>query len=170
MASLQRTSPLAVSAFAVTGVAAGLLLQLARSTKGQAALVPPVSLALTLVVLGAVLLALAISLRRAVTRKSGRMVNPFHAVRLLAGARAGQFVGALFSGFGAGLALQLFTRSVFPPVATWVPMLVVVVGGIILGVCGYIAELWCRVPPDEPDADDTQAGPAGGKKPSPDAA
>lgn len=170
MASMQRTSLLVISAFAAVGLAVGLLLQLARSTQGQAALVPPISLSLTLVVLGGVLLVLGVSLRRAVTRKSGKMVNPFHAVRLLAGARAGQFVGALFGGFGAGLALQLLSRSVIPPASTWLPMVIVLAAGIVLGVCGYIAESLCRVPPNEPETDDTQAGTANGKNPGLDAA
>lgn len=88
MPKLQRTSPLAITAFAVVGLAVGLLVQFARSSWGLAPFVPPVSLAATLVVIGAVVLVLGIALRRAVTRRSGRPVNPFHAVRLLAGARA----------------------------------------------------------------------------------
>lgn len=156
MPSVQRTSRLAIAAFAVVGAVVGLLLQLARSAKGQAPIVPPLSLALTLLVLGGVLLWLAIALRRAVVRKSKKPVNPFHAVRLLAGARAGQFVGALIGGFGGGLALQLLSRSVMPPAATWAPMLFVLGAGIVLLVCGIIAELLCRVPPDE--GDDANSG------------
>lgn len=150
---MQRTSPLTVATFAVVGIGIGLLLQLVRSNAGMAPLVPPASLALTEIVLGGVLITLAISLRRAVTKKSGKAVNPFHAVRLLAGARAGQFVGALIGGFGAGLALQLLSRSVLPSAASWLPMLAVLVGGIVLVVCGVIAESLCRVPPG---GDDTE--------------
>ena len=112
--NLQRTSPLASATCAVIGIGVGLLVQLFRSTKGQAPLVPPLSLTLTLLLFGAVLLVLAISLRRAVNRQSGKRVNPFHAVRLLAGARTAQFVGALSGGLGGGLALQLLSRSVIP--------------------------------------------------------
>jgi drug/metabolite transporter (DMT)-like permease len=159
---MHRTSPLAIAAFAVVGLAGGLLLQFARSSWGQAPFVPPVSLAATLVVIAVVLLVLGIALRRAVTRDSGRPVNPFHAVRLLAGARAGQFAGALFGGFGGGLALQLLTRSVPPPVATWLPMLLVLGAGIVLTVCGVVAEALCRVPPGGPEPGsepDAGAGP-----------
>lgn len=159
MPKLQRTSPLAITAFAVVGLAVGLLVQFARSSWGLAPFVPPVSLAATLVVIGAVMLVLGIALRRAVTRRSGRPVNPFHAVRLLAGARASQFAGALFGGFGGGLALQLLTRSVPPPVASWLPMLLVLGAGIALLVCGLIAELLCRVPPQDPEeGQDLEAG------------
>lgn len=147
MRNLQRISPLAIATCAVIGAGVGLLLQLFRSTRGQAPLVPPLSLTLTLLVFGAVLIVLAISLRRAVTRKSGKPVNPFHAVRLLAGARTAQFVGALSGGFGGGLALQLLTRSVMPPASTWVPMVLVLGAGAALIGCGLIAEVLCRVPP-----------------------
>lgn len=149
MSSIQRTSPLAISAFTVSGIAIGLLLQLMRSARGQSPLVPPLSLSLTVLVLAMVLLVLAISLRRAVTRKSGKRVNPFLAVRLLAGAKAGQFVGAMTGGFGGGLLLQLLSRSVMPPATTWVPMIIVVGSGIALFICAAIAESLCRVPPDD---------------------
>ncbi|MFC6236077.1 DUF3180 family protein, partial [Leucobacter soli] len=86
---MQRTPFLSVVTFAVAGLAIGLLVQLVRSAQGSPPLVPPLSLAATLLVIAAVLVVLAILLRRAVLRTSGRAVNPFHAVRLLAVARAG---------------------------------------------------------------------------------
>lgn len=153
MPKLQRASPLAVAAFAAIGLAVGLLVQFARSTWGFAPLVPPISLPATLVVLGAVLLVLGIMLRRAVTRRSKRAVDPFHAVRLLAGARAALFAGALFAGFGTGLLLQLLTRSVAAPTGTWLPILLTLIAGVLLAVCGVIVESLCRVPPDDPETD-----------------
>lgn len=171
MRNLQRMSPLASATCAVIGIGAGLLLQLFRSTKGQAPLVPPLSLTLTLLVFGGVLLVLAISLRRAVNRKSGKPVNPFHAVRLLAGARTAQLVGALIGGFGGGLALQLLSRSVMPPASTWVPMLLVLAAGATLVVCGVIAEMLCRVPPGgDDDGEDEKRGIAPRPGPEPGAA
>lgn len=150
MSRLQRTSPLTISAFAAIGLGAGLLLQFVRSSRGSAPFVPPLSLTLTLLVMAGVLIVLGVALRRTVTRESGGRVNPFHAVRLLAGARAGQYVGSLLGGFGGGLALQLLTRSVMPPAATWVPMVLVLGAGIVLLGCGIVAEAMCRVPPGDP--------------------
>ncbi|CAG7620549.1 hypothetical protein LEUCIP111803_02373 [Leucobacter soli] len=149
MNRMQRTPFLSVVTFAVAGLAIGLLVQLVRSAQGSPPLVPPLSLAATLLVIAAVLVVLAILLRRAVLRTSGRAVNPFHAVRLLAGARAGQFAGALFAGLAAGSGLQLLTRSILPPASTWAPMLLVLTSGVVLVVCGVIAELLCRVPPGD---------------------
>lgn len=153
MSRLQRTSPLTIAAFAAIGLGAGLLLQFVRSSLGSVPFVPPLSLTLTLLVMAGVLIVLGIALRRVVTRKSAGRVNPFHAVRLLAGARAGQYVGSLLGGFGGGLALQLLTRSVMPSAATWVPMVLVVGSGIVLLGCGIAAEVMCRVPPGGPEED-----------------
>lgn len=157
MPRLERTSVLLVAAFFVAGIAAGVLVQVFRSATGAPPVVPPLTLAATLVVIAGVLLALGLSLRRAVTRKSERPVNPFHAVRLLAGARASQFAGSLLGGFGFGLLLQVLTRTVIPPAATWLPMLMVGIAGAVLLGAGALTEWWCRVPPtagdQEPDTD-----------------
>lgn len=155
MRKLQRTQPLSIVAFLVVGVAVGFGLQLVRSARGIPPFVPPISLAVTLIVFAAVLTVLGVLLHRAVRRDGGRPVNPFHAVRLLAGAKASQFAGGLFAGFGAGLAGQLLLRSVPAPPATWVPMVLVLVAGVILLVCGVIVEVLCRVPPA--DGDDERA-------------
>lgn len=171
MRPLQRTSPLTVLVFAVVGAVIGLIVQFVRSSRGLAPFVPPTSLAATLVVVAAVLIVLAVILHRAVKpaddepRPQRKPVNPFHAVRLLAGARAGQFAGSLFGGFGAGLALQLLTRSVMPPAHTWFPMLLVLGSGIALAVCGMIAEWLCRVPPSGPDTGSEGGGEPGGTDP-----
>lgn len=153
MNRIERSNPLAVVAAAAMGAAVGLVLQFLLSHRGQAPFVPPLSLALSLAVIGAVLLVLGIRLRRALQRGVGA-VNPFHAVRLLAAARAGQLVGGIVGGFGAGLALSLLGRSVAAPAATWWPMLAVVVGGAILIACAAITEHLCKVPPSEDDTED----------------
>lgn len=162
MPKLQRTSPLLVIACGVAGAVLGLLLQLVRSSIGRSPLVPPISLAATLVVFGVILIVLGVLLRRAITRTDRRAVNPFHAVRLLAAAKAGQCVGALFAGFGAGLLLQLLGRTVAAPLDAWLPMLFALVGGLVLVAGGVIAELMCRVPPSG-DAEETDEGAGDGQ-------
>ncbi len=144
------------------GAAIGLLTQFVLSNRGAPPLVPPLSLPVTLVLIGAVLLGFGIRLRRTVAKRAGD-VNPFHAVRLLAAARAGQLVGGLLGGFGAGLALSLLGRSIPAPTATWLPMLLAFVGGAILVACAAVAEHLCRVPPGGDDADSAEhdADPSG---------
>lgn len=171
MSAVRRSSPLSIAAFAVVGASAGLLLQIGFSAMGRAPVIPPVSLALTLLVFAGVLLSLGIALRRAVTRVSGKPVNPFHAVRLLAGAQAGQLAGALIGGFGGGLALQLLMRSVLPPASSWMPMLLTLGAGIVLIVCAAITESLCRVPPgdngDRRQNDGQDRPPASAAEPEP---
>ena len=163
MRRLERTNPLAVAAAAAMGAAVGMVVQFALSGRGHPTLVPPPSLAASLVLIGAVLLAFGIRLRRTVARRPGD-VDPFHAVRLLAAARAGQIVGGLLGGFGAGLALPLLGRSVAAPVSIWLPMLLVLAGGAVLVACAAVAEHLCRVPPGEDgedEAGDAEPGPRG---------
>ena len=149
----ERMSPLAVVAAAAIGIAVGLVVQFGLSSRGNPPLVPPLSLPATLILISAMLLGFGIRLRRNVTRRPGA-VNPFHAVRLLAAARAGQLVGAGLGGFGGGLALSLLGRSVPAPSSTWVPMVLALASGLVLVVCALIAERLCRVPPGDGAAED----------------
>lgn len=158
-----RTSWVWLIVFAVVGAGVGALVQVQRSAVGAPPLVPPLSLAATLAVLAGVLLVLGILLRRAVTHRAERMVNPFHAVRLLAASRASQFVGALFGGFGVGALLPLGARSVPAPSATWAPILAAALTGAVLLVVGLLVEHWCRVPPsDDEDGEGADTEPGGG--------
>lgn len=132
---------------AVTGFACGLLLQLWLSSRGAAPGVPPVSLTASLVVLAGVLLALGWVLRRALRAETMQQINPFHAVRVLAGARAGQLLGALSAGAGGGMLVQILTRTVVPGAGVWGPMASLAAAGLLLLLCGVIVERWCQVPP-----------------------
>ncbi|RGE20315.1 DUF3180 family protein [Leucobacter sp. wl10] len=163
MRRVERSNPLLVLAATAAGAVLGLLVQFALSNRGAPPLVPPLSLPASLVLIAVVLLVFGIRLRRALRRGAGA-VNPFQAVRLLAAARAGQLVGALLGGFGGGLAIALLGRSVPAPTATWLPMVLALLGGTVLVGCAAYAEHCCRVPPggDGEDADEpgSEPGPA----------
>lgn len=160
MQKLDRLNPLASLAAAALGMAAGLFVQYFLSGRGLSPLVPPLSLPVTLVFIAAMLLGFGIRLRRSLSKRT-RDVNPFHAVRLLATARAGQLAGGLLGGFGGGLALSLLGRSVPAPATSWVPMLLVFVGGLTLVICAMMTERMCRVPPGDgtDERDDPESGP-----------
>ncbi|WP_200331334.1 DUF3180 family protein [Leucobacter sp. L43] len=163
MRKVERSNPLVTLAVAAMGAAVGLVVQFALSSRGHAPLSPPLSLPASLVLVAGVLLVFGLRLRRQIRKQPGA-IDPFHAVRLLVTARAGQIVGALFGGFGAGLLLSLTGRSVAATAAAWVPMMLVVIAGAVLLGCAAIVEHWCRVPPgDETDEDgglDPERGPA----------
>jgi hypothetical protein len=159
---LQRTNPLVTLAFAAIGLAGGLVVQFARSALSRAPFAPPYSLAATMVVLAGVLLVLAIMIRRRIIGRTPGGVNPFHAVRVLAAARASQFVAALIGGFGGGLVLSLVGRTVAPAAALWLPMAATFIAGLSLMTCGIIAEYLCRVPPESGDEAGTHGQAEGG--------
>lgn len=163
MRRLERSNPIVTLAVAAVGAALGILVQLALSGRGAPTLVPPLSLPVSLIFIGAVLAALGIRLRRSLKRGTGA-VDPFHAVRLLAASRAGQLVGAGLGGFGGGLALAVLGRSVAPPPATWLPMVLTLLGGAVLVGCAVFAERCCRIPPgaddEEPAETPGEPGPA----------
>ncbi|MFD5600339.1 DUF3180 family protein [Leucobacter sp. NPDC058333] len=163
MRKIERSNPLVTLAVAAMGAAVGLVVQFALSSRGAPPLVPPLSLAASLVLVAGVLLVFGIRLRRQIQKQPGA-INPFQAVRLLVTARAGQLVGALFGGFGGGLLLSLAGRSVPATASTWLPMALTVVAGAALIVCAAVVEHWCQVPPgNDGDAEtdtDPQQGPA----------
>lgn len=160
MTSSGRPSPLVLLATAVIAAAAGLLLQVARSSRGLAPLVPPLTFPATLALLAVAVLVLGLLLRRAVQRESGGNVNPSAAVLILSAARASLFAGVLFGGFGAGLVLSLLGRSVPAAVSAWLPMALVLAAGLLLAICGAVAERCCRIPPPEDGEGEEDADPA----------
>ncbi|MFT4232458.1 MAG: DUF3180 family protein [Leucobacter sp.] len=163
MSRLERSNPLLVLIVAAGGAVLGLLVQRGLSSRGDPPMVPPLSLPASLVLIAVVLVVFGIRLRRAL-RKGAGAVNPFQAVRLLAAARAGQLVGALLGGFGGGLAVAVLGRSVPAPSATWIPMLLMLLGGAVLLGCAVFAEHCCRLPPgsgeDEGEEPGAEPGPA----------
>ncbi|MGJ0205010.1 DUF3180 family protein [Leucobacter sp. gxy201] len=152
-------NPQVTAAAAAMGAAVGLVVEFALSGRGAAPFVPPISLPVTLALISAVLVCFGVRLRRTIAKRPGA-VNPFHAVRLLAAARAGQLVGALLGGLGGGFALSLIGRTVPAPVEMWLPMVLTLAAGAALVVCAAITEHLCRVPPsDDPDGDGDDAAP-----------
>lgn len=134
---------------AAIGIGVGHGTQLLLSGSGRPPFIPPVSLPATLVLIGAILAFLGIRLVRIIEKKSDTPVNPFHAVRLLAGARAGQFSGTLFTGFGIGLVILVLTRTVPAGPETWIPMVATALSGVLLAGAGFFAERCCRIPPED---------------------
>lgn len=149
---MKRTHPSSLVACAVGGVVLGFLGdQLVVSTGGNA-LVPPLSLPITLIGVAAIVLVLAWPIRRAVTGSSKRHIDPFRAMRIAVLAKASSLAGALVLGLGIGITLFLLTRVVIPnPGTVWLA-LATAIGAALLLAAGLIAEWFCTLPPDDPDA------------------
>lgn len=142
---------------AAAGVGGAVLLEWLLVASGKPILNPPYSFGITLAGVAAVLVALALPIRRAVTDRA-KPIDPFYAMRVLVLAKASALVGAAFLGGGIGLLGWILTRPVLG-VGSVPQAVVTLVGAGLLLSAGYIAELLCRIPPGD-DPDDTTTVPA----------
>ena len=141
------------------GVAAGFLLDQALTAAGRATFTPSVTLPIFLVLLGAIVVALALPIRRATRGTLAAPVNPFWALRIAMLAKASSIVGSAFTGFGAGLALFLVTRPVTPSVGSWGAVIATIVCGALLVAAGLVAEHLCTIRRDDDDEQPGDPGP-----------
>jgi hypothetical protein len=143
---------LTVIIFGVVGIAAGFVLEVALAAMGQPVLIPPYTLAITLVAAAVIVVALAVPIRRAIRGTSKTRINPFRAMRIVLLAKASSLVGSLIAGFGIGVIAFLLTRPVVADVGSLWPGIVSALAGAVLLTAGLVAERLCTLPPDEPDA------------------
>lgn len=154
---MKRTAPVTLALLALGGTVVGFLAELAIAASGRPIIVPPISLALTLVALGVVVVALAWPIRRAVKATVRTHVDPFRAMRVAVLAKASSLSGALLGGAGLGLLLYLLSRQTVPAAATVWMAVATAVGGALLLVAGLIAEHFCAIPPDKNTTDTEKA-------------
>jgi len=150
---MKRTRASTIVAFTLGGLVVGYLLDLAIVTAGSKALVPPISLAITLVGVAAIVVALAWPIRRAVKGKATKHLDPFRAMPIAVLAKACSLSGALVLGVGLGITLFLITRSVVPSASTiWLALATAIGAGLLLAG-GLVAEWCCTLPPDDTDTE-----------------
>ncbi|MDR5698483.1 DUF3180 domain-containing protein [Agromyces aerolatus] len=150
---MRRTHPSSLIACVVGGVVLGYLGDLLVVSSGGTALVPPLSLPITLVGVAAIVLVLAWPVRRAVTGHSRRRLDPFRAMRIAVLAKASSLAGALVLGLGIGITLFLLTRAVVPNATVVWMALATAIGAALMLAAGLVAEWFCTLPPpDDPDA------------------
>ena len=150
---MKRTRPSTIVGFALAGVVVGYLTDLAVVTSGANAIVPPLSLPITLAGVGVIVVALAWPVRRAVKGKSTKHLDPFRAMRTAVLAKACSMSGALMLGFGLGITLFLLTRTVVPAVGTVWLAFATAIGAALLLAGGLVAEAFCTLPPDDTEAE-----------------
>ncbi len=116
-----------------------------------AGVVAPVLVRSSLITLGAVavlVLALGIRVHRDKRRPIAARMNPLVATRTLALAQAGAYGGTVIAGWHGGVLVHLAAATGFDT-PTVGDALLMVVGGLVLVIVGYIVEQFCRVPPDD---------------------
>ncbi|GAA1141942.1 hypothetical protein GCM10009672_10560 [Nesterenkonia lutea] len=86
--------------------------------------------------------------------RTSRRLHPLQAVRVVAAGQAGAYAGALIAGWHAGILMDLVpAASLTAPTVN--SSLLMITGGVIWVIIGFIVELLCRIPPDEnPPGDD----------------
>jgi hypothetical protein len=144
---VSRTRPTALLLAALSGLVLAFALDTVLAMRGFAVIVPPVSLAIALVMIAAVLLALAWPVRSAASGE--RYIDPFYATRVVVLAKASALAGALLAGSGLGILSYLLTRAVVPLGSTLTAG-ATAVAATVLVIAGLVAERWCSLPPEEP--------------------
>lgn len=156
---MTKTNPLHLIAFAAAG---GVLLWIVETllvSSGRPAFVANNSIAVVLALIGALVVVLALPVRRVARREPNARVDPFYATRVVAIAKASSLSGALLGGAALGIALFLLTRT---GAATGQVLMALagVAGAILLLAGGLIAERWCTIRPGDDDHDDPDEEPA----------
>jgi hypothetical protein len=162
---VKRTSPLVLVSAAVLGALAGFLLDHLLTVSGRPTFTPFISLPIMLLLLGAIVVVLALPIRRAIrgprpgrdavttgsSPAPGAPVNPFRALRIAILAKASSIVGAAIGGVGVGLAAYLLSRPVPPPLGSITAVVATAVAGAILVAAALVAENMCIIRKDDDD-------------------
>lgn len=146
---MKRTHATAVIGFVLGGLVLGYLVELALVAAGGQAIVPPISLPITLVGIAALVLAFAWPIRRSVTGASKQRIDPFRAMRTAVLAKACSLSGALVTGLGLGVTVFLLTRTVVAGGGTVWLAAATAIGAAVLTAAGLVAEWFCTLPPPE---------------------
>jgi len=141
--------------YAVVAAVIGWLLQTALTASGSAVVSPPLTLAITLTLIGLVVVGFALPVRRAVRDRENHQVDPFYATRVVVLAKASSIAGSLLFGATVAIVGYLLTRSVIAGVGSIFTSGAAVLGSVVLLVCGLVAENMCSIPPDDKDKGDS---------------
>lgn len=157
---MTRTRPGSLVLLGAIGLVVTALAELALSALGRPIIIPPLTLALTLGVVGLLVVALAWPVRKTVQGGDSK-VDPFYATRVLVFSKASAFTGALLLGAALGALIFLLSRSIVGLGSVWI-VGASALGAIVLLVGGLVGEHFCRTnPPDEDDPNDAEpAAPA----------
>lgn len=153
---MKKTSIVSLIVLAVVGGVLAGVLELGLAVSGHAIIVPPLTLAVTLAVFGALIVSAAIPIRRGVTGKSHSRVDPFYALRVVMLAQASALGGSLLAGAGLGVIVYLAGLPVSPTAGALALTAATIVGAAVLLAGGLVAELMCRIPPGKEGDDDDE--------------
>jgi hypothetical protein len=156
---MTRTNPLHLILLAILGAGVMWLTQSALASAGQPIVIPPITLAVALVLIGLIIVVMALPVRRVSRGVPRARIDPFYATRVLMLAKASSLSGALVGGGAVGVFAYLVSRSALPPTASVASAIAAGVSAIALLAAGLVAEHMCRIPPEDQDK------PGGGTNP-----
>ncbi len=146
---MKPTAPTSLLALWVVGGALMYAAELVLLRVGQPVVLPPITLAVALALLGVIIPVLAWPVRSLTRGKSPTgSVDPFYATRVLLVSKAGSLTASALTGGALGVLVFLLGRAVI----AW-PQVVVtsltLAGGIVMLVGSLVAERWCVIPPSD---------------------
>lgn len=151
---MKRSQTTGLLAILLAGLVLGFLVEIAFAAAGEAIIVPPLTLPVTLILLGALILSLAHQVRQSSRRKALRRIDPFWAMRVAVLSKATSLAAALLLGGGLGIVLYIATRSVVPAVTSLWLAIGTAIGAALMLTAGLVAEHFCTLPPDD-DTDES---------------
>lgn len=134
----------------VSGAAlAGYLSTVGMAAAGYTSPVLPLSSVITLAAVALIVLGLGLVVWWD-QRRPGRRLHPLQAVRVVAAGQACSYAGALISGWHTGVLMDLAPAAgIGTPNVT--AGLMMVIGGLLWVIIGFVVETLCRIPPDQGD-------------------
>jgi len=150
------TNPLVLLVIGVGLAAAGWFATLLASRYSLATPVLPLTGLVTMGVIVVLTLILGIRVLRWRNGKKKKMLNPILAAWTLVLAQACAYTGAMLLGWHAGIFLdQLRLWNVRSGQAITWQTLIMAGGGLAMIVVGLVVERFCRIPPEDGDAEGT---------------
>lgn len=158
---MTRTTPTSLLSLAVLGGAVMWFVEMALAASGRAVILPPITLGVALLLIGVIIVAMALPVRKVSRGVANARVDPFYATRVLMLSKASSLSGALLGGGGLGIVGYLLSRSVVAAPSAITMSVTTAVGAILLLVAGLVAEHMCSIPPDDKKRDDGSPDPRG---------
>ena len=150
---MTRTTPASLVLLAVLGGGVMWFIETALATSGRAVVLPPITLGVALLLIGVIIVAMALPVRRVSRGVAHARVDPFYATRVLMLAKASSLGGALLGVGGLGIVGYLLSRSLVASPNAVTMSVVAAAGAILLLVAGLVAEHMCSIPPDDEKRD-----------------
>ncbi len=149
---MKRTRAATIVILAVLGAAVAAVTEVVLASNGHPIINLPITLGIALSIIGAIVVTMALPIRRMIKVADAPRVDPFYATRVLMLAKACAITGALAVGVGVGVLAYLLTRSVISSGSVLSAIITLLGAGVVLAG-GLVAEHMCRIPPGDDDND-----------------